>query len=109
MGGSFETPGISEVRDELDASHVLLVSATSNKRKGLSEFTLGKVSIWTTSASRDGTPPKEIQPAEYQEVVPGVYRVTPKAELMPGEYAFYKPTFEGAARAVDRVFAFGVQ
>lgn len=108
VDGSFETPGISGVRDQLDASHIFLVSANTNNRKRQREFTLGKVSIWTASTTRDGMPPKGIRLADYEVVAPGVFRVTPTAELPPGEYAFYQPAIEEAVRAVDRVFAFGI-
>ena len=73
------------------------------------ETVIGKANAFGASSGVDD---KETVNFTYDKLRPGVYRVTPKEPLKPGEYGFMSPTGTGvgpyAAGALNKVFDFGV-
>jgi hypothetical protein len=66
------------------------------------EATLGVISMFSNST---GAPDKEVREFDYEKIATGLYRVTPKADLAPGEYCFY---YAGNSGTDSKVFDFGV-
>ena len=108
-GLSYQTQGA------VNPSEFLLVSFQVKKRSQERTFEIGKVSLW--SGSQSGTPPKQLKDVSYEQVQPGVFRVSPVAAIEPGEYGFYYAgqgalTILGAGivggGSGGKVFAFGV-
>ena len=103
-GLSYQTQGA------VNPSEFLLVSFQVKKRSQERTFEVGKFNLW--SGSQTGTPPKQLKDVSYEQVQPGVYRVSPVAALQPGEYGFHYAgqgamTMLGGG-SVGKVFAFGV-
>ena len=109
-GLSYETTGAT------NPTEFLLVELDVNPKKRWRWFVAGKFNVWT--GSRAGAPPKALRETSYEKLAGGVYRVTPRAILSPGEYGFYyagsaplasygfavAPTATGGGK----IFAFGV-
>ena len=108
-GLSYQTQGA------VNPSEFLLVSFQVKKRSQERTFEIGKFNLW--SGSQSGTPPKQLKDVSYEQVQPGVFRVSPVAAIEPGEYGFYYAgqgalTILGAGivggGSGGKVFAFGV-
>jgi hypothetical protein len=67
------------------ANEFLLVRLEA--KKGSREIVVGQYGKYTGEES--GTPDKYIHPFDYEKLSPGVYKITPKAALPPGEYCFF--------------------
>lgn len=66
------------------------------------EATLGEIGAFSAST---GASDKEIREFNFEKIRPGLYKVTPKADLTAGEYCFY---YAGNGGAGSKVFDFGV-
>lgn len=98
--GDFELPGIEDI---LEPHDIFLVPVKANEKKDQRSWVRGRQDM----ARNDliGTP-KGVLPMSYEEVAPGVYRVTPHNPLAKNEYAFYKGTDAVTSR---RAYAFGIE
>jgi hypothetical protein len=78
-------------------------------KKSGREIVVGSSSKYT--GDQNGTLADDLQPFEFVRLEPGVYKVTPKRPLPPGEYCFYYGGVSGAraARSSPKVFDFGVK
>lgn len=72
-------------------------------KKNTREVVIGEASMW---GAQSGTMDKYAKAFDYEKVSPGVFKVTPRADLEPGEYCFAY----GAqiAAGASKVFDFGV-
>lgn len=66
------------------------------------------VGSFSALGSQTGTEGKSVVPTTFVRLKPGVYRVTPKAPLPPGEYAFFPASAFGNVQGASRLFDFGV-
>ena len=83
-------------------SHRRLASAQRKEQlqwHAIRSFRSGWFTIW--NGNRSGPPPEQLVELAYVQLSRGVYEVTPKAALEPGEYGFY---YAGNAIAGDRPF-----
>ncbi len=106
-GLSYETSGAT------NPSEFLLVEFSVDHKKRHRWFVTGKLNTWVGAQS--GAPPKVLRETGYEKLIPGVYRVTPRVILTPGEYGFYYagsaplPTYgSGVASGGKKIFAFSV-
>ena len=83
-------------------SEFLLVQFDVNHKKRHRHFVAGKFNVW--GGTRSGAPPKALRETSYEKEAPGVYRVTPRVILAPGEYGFY---YAGSAPLSAYGFAVG--
>jgi hypothetical protein len=74
------------------------------QKKDSREVIVGTIGFASTSS---GSESKEMIKFTSERVRPGVYRVIPKADMKPGEYAFISASSTGAAGAAD-IFDFGI-
>lgn len=76
------------------------------ERKGnIRQVVVGEMGGLDTSVST-GTRDKDIRDFSFERVRPGVFRVTPRADLEPGEYCFYYAGGVGAA--TNKIFDFSI-
>lgn len=80
---------------------LLRLDAKSDRR----EATTGSFS---SLGSQVGTESKAVVPTTFTRIKPGLYRVTPKAPLTPGEYAFFPSSVFGPGVVSPKLFDFGV-
>ncbi len=111
-GLSYETKGAT------NPSEFLLVELDVNHKKRHRHFVVGKLNVWAGATS--GAPPKALRETSYEKVAPGVYKVTPRSILAPGEYGFYYagsaplsvygfvPVGAGATGSGNKIFPFSV-
>ncbi len=93
-GLSYETKGAT------NPSEFLLVEFEVKHDKGYRAFVAGKLNLWAGATS--GAPPKVLRETGYEKQAPGVYKVTPRVVLSPGEYGFY---YAGSAPLATYGFA----
>lgn len=82
-------------------------------KKGHRELVVGQMNAF---GAQSGAMDKTVRQLDYDEVSPGIFRVTPRSSLSPGEYGFYYagaaslPTYGmvGAAGG-SKVFDFGIR
>jgi hypothetical protein len=75
------------------------------QKKETREVVVGTIGFASVSS---GSESKEMIPFKSERVRPGVYRVSPVADLKPGEYAFISASSAGAVGAAD-IFDFAVR
>jgi hypothetical protein len=85
------------------------VLARMEVKKSRRELTVGERGEYT--GRQTGVSGKFVQPFDYERLAPGVYKVTPKADLADGEYCFF---FGGSVAASGaeggpKLFDFGVR
>jgi hypothetical protein len=76
-GLSYETSGAT------NPSEFLLVELTVDHKNRHRWFVTGKLNAW--AGAQSGAPPKVLRETSYEKLIPGVYRVTPRVILAPGE------------------------
>lgn len=82
-----------------------LISLT--KKKGRREARVGSVNI---GGAKSGVMDKDQLRFDYTNIRPGVYKVTPNAELVPGEYGFIYSIGQGPGGALSaRIFDFSIK
>lgn len=105
-GLSYETSGAT------NPSEFLLVEFTVDNKKRHRWFVAGKLNAW--AGQQSGAPPKALRDTGYEKLNPGVYRVTPRGILPPGEYGFYYagaaplPAYGGMTSSGQKIFTFSV-
>lgn len=81
-------------------------------KKNSRELVVGQMNAF---GAQSGTLDKYVQAFDYEKVAPGIYKVTPKANLSDGEYCFFyggsaaMPTYGMASVGSPKVFDFGVR
>lgn len=81
------------------------MSVQSNSR----EAVMGEMSALTGSTNM-GSRDKDVREYSFEKIKSGVYKVTPKTNLTPGEYAFYYAgNITGLGYGGGKVFDFGVK
>lgn len=73
-------------------------------KKNAREVIIGQGSMWGTQT---GTMDKYAQAFDYEKLAPGVFKVTPRADLPPGEYCFAYAS--QIAAGFSKVFDFGIK
>ena len=78
-----------------------------NVKENSREAVMGEVGAWT--GAKMGAPDKVVREYSFEKLRPGVYKVTPKVSLVPGEYCFYYAgNVSGFGFAGGKVFDFSV-
>lgn len=99
---------------QVEPTGLQLVALRVRKRREVRTFDVGKRKL--LGGMELGVPRKQLRAVMFEKLSPGVYRMSPKAPLAPGEYGFYydaastlSPMADLAVAALSgRVFAFGV-
>ncbi len=101
-----------ETRGATNPSEFLLVQFTVDNKKQHRWFVTGKLNAW--AGAQSGAPPKVLRSTSHEKITAGVYRVTPRAILVPGEYGFYyagsapAATYGGGGNGGKKIFTFSV-
>lgn len=70
------------------------------------ELIVGEFGAFRSSA---GTRSKDVMDFDFEKIAPGIYKVTPKSPLKPGEYCFfYAGTNMGMGMTGGKLFDFGI-
>lgn len=97
----------SDPRGMVDPREFVLVVLNASKNREERSFDVGSVGITGST----GIPPRQIRRAKYENVGFGVYRITPRSSLKPGEYGFFHPggrSRDGGSSVSAKMYAFGV-
>lgn len=73
-------------------------------KKNAREVTIGQGNIFGAEA---GTMDKDARPFDYEKIGSGIYKITLKFDLKPGEYGFYQTNFQPGTGG--KIFDFGVK
>ena len=93
----------------VDPREFLLVVLKASENWEERSFPVGRASVW--AGGQSDIPPRLIRRVKYENVGFGVYRMTPRSALDPGEYGFYyagRPFALTGLPGVRKIFAFGV-
>ena len=93
----------------VDPREFLLVVLKASGNWEERSFPVGRASVW--AGGQSDIPPRLIRRVKYENVGFGVYRMTPRSALDPGEYGFYqagRPFAVTRPPSVGKIFAFGV-
>jgi hypothetical protein len=78
-----------------------------NVKEASREAVMGEYGAFTGMST--GARDQDIREYSFEKIKPGVYKVTPKSNLAPGEYCFYyAATVVGLGFAGGKVFDFSV-
>lgn len=107
--GTFSTGFGASIQSPNEFSLVKLT-----EKKGRREARIGSMNI---AGAKAGVMDKDQVPFAYEQIAPGIYRITPEVPLEPGQYGFIfavgggvGPGLAGSAgTAGARVFAFGIE
>ncbi len=97
----------ADTRGMVDPREFVLVVLKASRNREERAVDVGSVGI----AGQTGIPPRLIRRAKYENVGFGVYRITPRSTLQPGEYGFFHPgsrSRDGGVSSGPRMYAFGV-
>ena len=93
----------------VDPREFLLVVLKASERWEERSFPVGRANLW--AGGQSDIPPRLIRRVKYENVGFGVYRMTPRSALDPGEYGFYQAGRPFAATGLPgtgKIYAFGV-
>ncbi len=93
----------------VDPREFLLVVLKASESWEERSIPVGRASVW--AGGQSDIPPRLIRRVKYENVGFGVYRMTPRSALDPGEYGFYhagRPFAVTGLPRVGKIFAFGV-
>ena len=93
----------------VDPREFLLVVLKASENRKERSFPVGRASVW--AGGKSDIPPRLIRRVKYENVGFGVYRMTPRSALDPGEYGFYYTGRRSAATGLPgtgKIYAFGV-
>ena len=93
----------------VDPREFLLLVLKASERWEERSFPVGRANLW--AGGQSDIPPRLIRRVKYENVGFGVYRMTPRSALDPGEYGFYqagRPFAVTRFPSVGKIYAFGV-
>ena len=96
-------------RTMVDPRDFLVVALKASESRRERSVQIGSASILT--GGRTGVPPRSIRRVKYENVGFGVYQITPRSALNPGEYGFYYTGGQFAAGGPfggGKIYAFGI-
>ncbi len=91
----------------VDPREFVLVVLKASKNREERSVDVGSAGI----TGQTGVPPRLIRRAKFENVGFGVYRITPRSSLKPGEYGFFHPGGRSGDRGASgspKMYAFGV-
>lgn len=99
--------GLGATRDiATSANEFELAQFDFNASAKSRSLVVGKANLYTGSQS--GAKEQSIRPFDAEKLSPGIYKVSPEAELANGEYCFFYGGDIGAVGGSHKVFDFGV-
>lgn len=104
-----DSESVADPTTAIDPREFVLVVLDASERWEERSVPVGHTSVWAGGPS--DIPSRLIRRVKYENAGFGVYRMTPRSPLDPGEYGFYQAGRPFAATrlpSVGRIYAFGV-